>query len=74
MLTRGNSEYAEEDYYLQEWSAEEVAQGLHNGSMKFAMESRSNRGRKLGAGNLSEAAVTATTGMSNNNHATVAKV
>lgn len=31
---------------VQEWSAEEIAQGLHNGSMKFAMESRSQRGTR----------------------------
>lgn len=36
----------EEDYYLHEWSAEEVAQGLHQGSMRFAMESKSQRGHK----------------------------
>lgn len=33
----------------QEWTAEEVAQGLHGGSMKFAMESRSQRGFKAAA-------------------------
>jgi MFS transporter, NNP family, nitrate/nitrite transporter len=54
MLTRGNPEYAEEDYYLQEWSAEEVSQGLHQGSMKFAMESRSQRGAR-GAAALTKA-------------------
>ena len=31
---------AEEDYYIREWTAEEVAQGLHTPSMKFALESR----------------------------------
>ncbi|KAG2431535.1 hypothetical protein HXX76_009549 [Chlamydomonas incerta] len=36
----------EEDYYLREWSAEEVASGLHQGSMRFAMESKSQRGYK----------------------------
>lgn len=30
----------------QEWTAEEVANGLHQGSMNFAMESRSQRGYK----------------------------
>mmetsp|Transcript_5328 Transcript_5328/g.9214 ORF Transcript_5328/g.9214 Transcript_5328/m.9214 type:complete len:551 (-) Transcript_5328:681-2333(-) len=69
MLTAGNEEYAEEDYYLQEWTAEEVAQGLHGGSMRFAMESRSQRGVKsTPAGQLSAAAINATTGMSNNEH------
>lgn len=36
----------EEDYYLKEWSAEEVSAGLHNPSMKFANESKSQRGFK----------------------------
>lgn len=34
----------EEDYYLSEYTAEEVAQGMHNASLKFAYESRSQRG------------------------------
>jgi MFS transporter, NNP family, nitrate/nitrite transporter len=46
MLTGPREGATEEDYYLKEWSAEEVAQGLHQGSMKFAMESRSQRGYK----------------------------
>lgn len=36
----------EEDYYSAEYSAEERAQGLANASLKFAHESRSNRGWK----------------------------
>jgi NNP family nitrate/nitrite transporter-like MFS transporter len=36
----------EEDYYLSEWTAEERAQGLHMNSLKFAYESRSQRGFK----------------------------
>ncbi|GFR51549.1 hypothetical protein Agub_g13968 [Astrephomene gubernaculifera] len=44
-MLRGPREGAqEEDYYMREWSAEEVAEGLHHGSMKFAMESKSQRG------------------------------
>lgn len=50
MLAKGNEDYAEEDYYLKEWTAEEVAQGLHGGAMKFAMESRSQRGYKANGG------------------------
>ena len=30
----------------QEWTAEEIAQGLHTPSMRFAIESRSQRGQK----------------------------
>jgi hypothetical protein len=40
MLTGPKEGAQEEDYYLKEWSAEEVAEGLHQGSMAFAMESR----------------------------------
>jgi hypothetical protein len=36
-------ESSEEDYYLNEWSAHEIAMGLHSMSMKFAIESRSQR-------------------------------
>lgn len=46
MLTGARQGATEEDYYLKEWSAEEVAHGLHQGSMRFAMESRSQRGFK----------------------------
>lgn len=59
---------------LQEWNAEEIAQGLHNGSMKFAMESRSQRGVRNGIpatiGQLSEKAIAATAGMPNNDAST----
>lgn len=40
MLTGPKEGATEEDYYIREWSADEVAQGLHHGSMKFAMESK----------------------------------
>lgn len=46
MLTGPKPGVTEEDYYLREWSAEEVSAGLHNPSMKFAMESKSQRGFK----------------------------
>ena len=40
MLTGPREGAEEEDYYMREWSAEEVASGLHQGSMRFAMESK----------------------------------
>ena len=40
MLTGPREGAEEEDYYMREWSAEEVAEGLHQGSMRFAMESK----------------------------------
>jgi NNP family nitrate/nitrite transporter-like MFS transporter len=40
MLTGPKEGAQEEDYYLKEWSAEEVSQGLHQGSMRFAVESK----------------------------------
>jgi hypothetical protein len=56
-------------WYLQEWTPEEVSQNLHSTAMKFAMESRSQRGFKATqAGVLSSAAVNATAGMPNNDH------
>jgi len=36
----------EEDYYLSEYTAEEIAAGLANASVKFAAESKSQRGAK----------------------------
>ena len=49
MLTPGNPDATEEDYYIREWSAEEIAQGLHTEAMKFAMNSKSQRGFIKGA-------------------------
>ena len=46
----------EEDYYLAEFTAEERASGLHANSLKFAFESRSQRGwRKESELNAKEA-------------------
>ncbi|BBN09787.1 MFS transporter, NNP family, nitrate/nitrite transporter [Marchantia polymorpha subsp. ruderalis] len=39
----------EEDYYRSEWSEEEQAQGLHQQSLKFAENSRSERGKRTTA-------------------------
>nr|CAD60538.1 NRT2;3 protein [Chlamydomonas reinhardtii] len=46
MLTGPREGATEEDYYIKEWSAEEVADGLHHTSLRFAMESRSQRGTR----------------------------
>ncbi len=43
MFLPGNPDITEEDYYIKEWSADEIAQGLHSAAMKFAMESKSQR-------------------------------
>jgi len=49
MLTSGNPDATEEDYYIKEWTADEISQGLHNEAMKFAMNSKSQRGFIKGA-------------------------
>lgn len=40
----------EEDYYCAEYTAAERAEGLHNNSLKFAMESKSERGWNSASG------------------------
>lgn len=48
MLAKGKVGVTEEDYYLSEYTMEERAQGLHSASLKFAFESRSQRGSVRG--------------------------
>lgn len=47
MFAAGKPGVTEEDYYVSEYTAEERAQGLHNNSLKFAHESKSERGWSL---------------------------
>lgn len=46
MLLPPNAAAAEEHYYGSEWSEEEKSRGLHGASLKFAENSRSERGKR----------------------------
>eukprot|EP00775_Hariotina_reticulata_P006420 gene6420-6651_t len=45
MLSGPRQGATEEDYYMFEWTAEEIVQSLHTDSLKFAYEARSQRGQ-----------------------------
>ena len=49
MLCAAKEGVTEEDYYLAEFTPEERAQGMHSASVKFAYESKSQRGWAKGA-------------------------
>ncbi len=46
MFTKGDPTYNEEDYYIKDFTLAEREKGLHRSVLKFANESRSNRGFK----------------------------
>jgi NNP family nitrate/nitrite transporter-like MFS transporter len=49
MFVKGNPNQTEEDYFLKDFSEEEIKQGLHLPVLRFAAESKSQRGFKAAA-------------------------
>lgn len=47
MFCPPSKEVSEEHYYTSEWNEEEVQKGLHQSSLKFAENSRSERGKRV---------------------------
>ncbi|CAM6094260.1 unnamed protein product [Calypogeia fissa] len=49
MFLPARSAKTEEDYYISEWNEKEQSEGLHQPSMKFAQNARSERGKRAAA-------------------------
>jgi len=52
MLVPARAGFTEEDYYLGEYTAEERATGLADAALRFANESKSQRGTRAGLDGL----------------------